>query len=178
MLPSVLRGLEAQVPEVYVAGHKTPPATAIRFYLGREHVALRLLSDTIATPPREPYAWYVRVPDMPAFVRHVAPVLEQRLAGSAVAGYSGDLRITFYRGGLRLVFDGGRLTTAEHWQAPQWEPKAQAGFPPLVFTQLLLGHRTIDELRHIFPDAWVSDEARPLLEALFPRQQSWVLPLD
>ena len=33
-----------------------------------------------------PYAWYVRVPDMPAFLRHIAPVLEARLGGIDHAG--------------------------------------------------------------------------------------------
>ena len=103
--------------------------------------------------------------------------LEARLAGSVAAGHSGELRLDFYRGGLRLVFADGRLVTAEAWRAPIWEAKATGGFPPLVFLQLLFGHRSLAELRHAFPDVWADDEGRPLLEALFPPQRSWVMPL-
>jgi hypothetical protein len=120
------------------------------------------------------------VPGLPEFIRHIAPALERRLADSIMAGHSGELRLDFYRGGLRLAFEGGRLTTAESWsvRAVSWGPKPQAGFPPLVFLQLLFGHRSLAELRYAFPDVWAEDDARPLLEALFPAQPSWVLPLD
>lgn len=40
-------------------------------------------------------------------------------------GYSGDLKVDFYRGGLRLQFAQGRLTLAESWQAPAYGNDAQ-----------------------------------------------------
>ena len=55
---------------------------------------------------------------------------------------------------------------------------AMAGFPPLVFLQLLFGHRSLRELRHAFPDVWANETGRALLEALFPSRLAWVLPLD
>ena len=36
------------------------------------------------------YAYYLRVPDLPAFMRRIGPVLEKRLAESVAIGYSGD----------------------------------------------------------------------------------------
>ena len=51
---------------------------------------------------------------------------------------------------------------------------ASGSFPPLVFLQLLFGHRSIEGLRQAFPDVWVSDEARPVLKALFPTRPSFV----
>ncbi|HNP73237.1 MAG TPA: hypothetical protein PKK15_19140 [Kouleothrix sp.] len=148
--------------------------------LGREHPAYAALDPMLAATYEAPYAWYVRVPDLPAFVRHVAPALERRLAGSFMAGYSGELRLDFYRGGLRLAFEQGRLRAAEPWnaRAVAWGPKPNGGFPPLVFLQLLFGHRSLSELRYAFPDVWAEEEARPALEALFPSRPAWVLPLD
>jgi len=35
---------------------------------------------------RKPYAWYIRVPDLPAFIRRIKPVLEKRLALSEEQG--------------------------------------------------------------------------------------------
>ena len=80
--------------------------------------------------------------------------------------------------GLRLVFDQGRLMDAADFRAEGWDPEYQAGFPPLVFLQLLFGRRSLAELRHVFPDVWANQIARPLLEALFPARPSWVLPLE
>jgi hypothetical protein len=179
IIPSALRGLAQQGPLVQVPDPQTGPLTNIRFYLGRSHVVHRLLSDALATPQQPPYAWYVRVPDLPAFIHHIRPVLEQRLATSPLAGHSGDLRLTFYRGGLHLAFAQGRLVKVEPWQAPaMWEPRGDAGFPPLVFLQLLFGHRSLAELRHALPDVWANSGTVPLLEVLFPPQPSWLLSQD
>jgi hypothetical protein len=59
--------------------------------------------------------WYVRVADVAGFLRQVAPALEARLAASAVAGHSGRLAVSFYRTGVRLRFDHGRLAEIVSW---------------------------------------------------------------
>ncbi|WP_026370495.1 GNAT family N-acetyltransferase [Kallotenue papyrolyticum] len=176
--PSVLRGLAALAQELPVVRPNTPPATRIALELGREHPLYAALNHDRSIGVNPPYAWYVRVPDVPRFVRHVAPALEERLSRSAVAGYSGELTLNFYRDGLRLVFEQGRLAAAEQWRTEPWGPEAQAGFPPLVFLQLLFGHRSLAELRDAYPDVWANHEAATVLEAIFPKRRSWVLPLD
>jgi hypothetical protein len=159
------------------ASSESSGLSAIRFSLGLEHPAYDIL-DAKLGPFRGPYAWYVRVPDLPGFIRHIAPVLEKRLARSVMSGFSGELKITFYRGGLRMAFEAGKLTEATDWRAPEtnksWEG---AGFPPLVFLQLLFGYRSLKELRNAFPDCWADEEATLLLNALFPKEVSWVVPL-
>lgn len=115
----------------------------------------------------------MRVPNLHAFLKHIAPALEKRLANSAAAGYTGELKLTFYRGGLRLAFENGRLTTAEPWQAPIYNANANAGFPPLVFLQLLFGRRSLDQLCDAFPDVW-TDNTGMLLNTLFPARPSFV----
>jgi hypothetical protein len=44
--------------------------------------------------------------------------------------------------------------------------------------QLLFGYRSLDELRRIYPDVWAEGEATALLNALFPRRPSMLVPLD
>jgi GNAT superfamily N-acetyltransferase len=179
VMPSVLRGLQSVAVETEPSKPDAPPAANLHFMFGRSHPAYELLGDTFAPRYTPPYAWYIRVPDLPAFILHIAPVLERRLADSPMAGHTGELKIDFYRGGLRLAFEGGRLATAEHWRRPVWEGGAKAGFPPLVFLQLLFGHRSLADLRYAFPDVWTGDEdSRVLLEALFPPQLAWVMALD
>lgn len=53
---------------------------------------------------------------------------------------------------------------------------SRAGCPPLVFTQLLLGYRSLAELRAIFPDVYAEPEAALLIDILFPKPStvSWM----
>ena len=146
--------------------------------LGEDHPAYHVLPEH--TPRhRLPYAWYMRVPDLPAFIRHITPALERRLADSGYAGHSGELRLTFYRDGLRLVFEQGRLATVEAWQPTPQGHSGEAGFPGLTFLQLLFGYRSLAELKYAFADCWTdSDTIHALLDALFPRQPSDVFPVS
>jgi hypothetical protein len=177
VLPSVLRALAAQASVMRAPHPRTRPVTMLSLGLGRAHPAYDALPPSMPVVTSPPYAWYVRVADLPAFVAHIAPALERRLAGSIVEDYSGEVKLSFYRGGLRLAFESGRLTSAEDWAPGAWDA-GNAGFPPLVFLQLLFGHHSLAALRAIYPDIWVNDSARPLLEALFPARLSWALPLD
>ncbi|MFN8445943.1 MAG: hypothetical protein U0175_34450 [Caldilineaceae bacterium] len=126
----------------------------------------------MALAVERPYAWYVRIPDLVAFICHIGPVLEERLAHSSLAGYRGDLKLDLYRSGLHLHFEAGKLTQVEPWRAPFYGSDANAGAPPLVFTQLLLSYRSLDELRAFFPDVWADDIAKLLLDTLFPKLPS------
>jgi hypothetical protein len=150
--------------------------TSFGFMLGAEHPVYDALGDDLPAL-RKPYAWYLRVPDLPGFIRHVAPALEKRLADSIAAGYSGELKLSFYRDGLRLVFARGRLKTVEAWMTKTKDDES-AAFPDLTFLQLLFGYRSFDELRFAFKDCyWSSNTARAVLNALFPKRLSDVFPV-
>lgn len=171
--PSLARAL------VDLAGQKPPntpeyePITRLVLELGRDHPFYQVIPHEYEPRQHPPYAWYVRVPDVPAVLRRLAPVLERRLAASPVAGYDGDLLLDFYRTALRLTFTGGRLT-AVHDQGPadRHDQTPRAGFPPLVFLRSLFGHASTDELRAAFPDVGTGGEAEPLVNALFPKRPS------
>ena len=120
---------------------------------------------------RKPYAWFLRVADLSGFLLHIRPVLEQRLAESPMAGHQGEIKITFYRSGLRLVFEGGRLSAIESWQPNPVGHAGDAGFPNLTFLQLLFGYHSLEELLNFLPDVFIDkQEAGPLLNSLFPKQ--------
>lgn len=177
VLPSVLRALVAQTPTVPAPFPRTQPATMLGLGLGRAHPVYDALPPAKLMGETRPYAWYVRVADLPRFIRHIAPALEQRLRGTVVEGYTGEVKLSFYRDGLRLVFEAGRLVSAEDWRPSDWDA-GHAAFPPLVFLRLIFGYQSLEDLRAANPDVWVTDATRPLLEALFPARLSWVLPLD
>jgi Acetyltransferase (GNAT) domain len=177
IMPSLLRALARQGEQMQARDSNTEPISRISFNLGRSHPVYDVLEKSMATAKEAPYAWYVRVAHLPRFVQLIAPALERRLADSVVAGYSGALTFDFYRDGLRMVFEQGKLVTAENWRRPIWNTNEDGGFPPLVFLQLLFGYRSLDALRSAFPDVLVNDNVELLVKALFPSRPSWVLPL-
>ncbi|MCS7059591.1 MAG: GNAT family N-acetyltransferase [Anaerolineae bacterium] len=173
--PSVLRYLKATGEDYQAQGKKSITTkedfTLIGFGLGADHPAYRVMESRL-TKLEEPYAWYIRVADLPTFLRHIAPAIEQRLARSVLVGHTGSLKLSFYRQGVRLAFEYGRLMTVESWK-PTPDDEGSAGFPSLTFLQLLFGYRDLNELRYAFPDCWTeNDEAAALLNALFPKQNS------
>lgn len=177
IMPSLLRALQAYGLQVPPVKPGMEPLREISFLLGRTHPVYDVLGRTLAPVYEPPYAWYLRIPDVPAFIRHIAPALEQRLAHSVAARYTGELKLDFYRGGLHMVFDTGQLARVEPWCAPVYKANADARCPALVFLQLLFGYRSLDALRHTFPDVWVNSAAEVLLNTLFPARPSWVMDL-
>jgi hypothetical protein len=149
--------------------------TAFTFGLAGSHPVYEVLRESLPRV-RPPYCWYLRVPDLPGFIHHIAPVLERRLENSLMPGFSGAVRLSFYRSGLRLGFEHGKLTLAEAWQPGQGKDSGEAAFPNLTFLQLLFGHRTLDELKQSYADCWWNgDRERLLLGALFPKKFSSIL---
>lgn len=170
--PSVLRFLWKQGQAKMTAG-KT--CTRLELLFGEQHPAYAVL-DSNVTSPFNAYSFFMRVPDLPGFLRLITPVLEKRLAASACCSHSGDLRISFYTSGIRIKFEHGKLVEIEEYQPSDWRD-ADARFPDLTFLQLLFQARSLDELRYAFTDIIIKTEARALLNALFPRSPSavWVI---
>src|SRR5436190_519215 len=106
--PSVLRALYAYGLSIKPILPDTPAFQEISFSLGTTHPVHELLGEALDHPREPPYAWYIRVKDLPAFLIHIAPALEQRLATSPVASLSQEIKLDFYRGGLRMIFERGR----------------------------------------------------------------------
>jgi hypothetical protein len=153
-----------------LAAERGVPPTTVNLRLGDDHPLYRLGAGRPANP-REGTIWYVRV-DLPGFLRRVAPVLEERLARSPAAGRGGELALSFYRSGVRLRFDGGRIAAVEPWSPGQDE--GDAWFPELTFTQLLLGYRSMAEIEHAYPDCGAADAGtHALLGTLFPKRPSY-----
>ena len=169
--PSVIRYLW-NTGEEYARRDKKEHLGAFAFWLGSEHPAYEVASQRLPRTPR-PYAWFLRVPDLPAFISRVIPVLEDRLERSVLAGSSGELKISFYRSGLRLAHDKGRLKEVKAWKPSPNGHSGDAGFPALTFLQLLFGYRSLEELEYAFPDCWTEGDAhRTFLKVLFPKQIS------
>jgi hypothetical protein len=148
----------------------------LRLSHGAVHPGAAALPDVLTGTSR-PYAWYVRVADVPAFLRRVAPVLEWNLSESPFAGHSGSLRVNTYDGGFWIRLEDGALAGTGELAAMHPED-GDAAFPDHTFLQLLFGRRSMDRLLDVRPDCRAKDDAvAGLLDALFPEASSFVYGL-
>ncbi len=165
---SLLRALwkKAETTPI-VAENDNPKATGVQFMLGREHPVYQALpKDLVRKEP--PYAWYIRVPDLIAFLRHIQSALEKHLIGTVAEGYTGELKLNFYRTGIHLKLERGCITDITDWN-PKDVEDGDAAFPDLTFLQLLCGRCRTEELTSNFVDCWTKGTAPTvLLDCLFP----------
>ena len=119
------------------------PRTSFGFNLGEQHPVYEVLDDKLPLV-RKPYAYFVRVPDVPMFLAHIKPVLEKRLAESVAVGYTGELRVGFYTNGFRMGFERGKITVIEPMRVTSGI-EIDAAFPDLTFLHILFGHRSFDD---------------------------------
>ncbi|WP_420645189.1 GNAT family N-acetyltransferase [Candidatus Leptofilum sp.] len=148
----------------------------ISFGLGQGHPIYEALGRQLE-PQRRPYAWFIRVPDLPAFLRHIGPVLEKRLAQSVLAGHSGTCRVNLYQQQFTLVFEQGKLK-----EIGSYEPKnvedGDIHFSDSTFLHVLFGKNSLEELNETHADCYSRDpEAAVLFNILFPKKPSWVVGL-
>ena len=173
--PSLLRYLDK------IALEYTKEKTEIEYHgysleLGGEHPAYDALPERM---PRinPPYAWYIRLPDLVGFLSLIKPVLEERLALSFAVGYSGLFKLNFYRSGIKMHFEKGKITAVEEY-LPDNENDGDVLFPDLKFLQVLVGYRSFKELSDSLPDCGSrNDTGLALVQALFPKKPSDVMPL-
>ncbi|HEX2913651.1 MAG TPA: GNAT family N-acetyltransferase [Chloroflexia bacterium] len=111
------------------------------------------------------YGWYLRVNDPVAAFQLLKHELEARVASSVFAGLSSELELGFYRYGIKLVFEGGKLVEVERLPGKQ-NPKV--GIPPELLPKLLFGYRELEQLEALNPDLFCGDD-RELVKILFPR---------
>jgi hypothetical protein len=170
VLPAALRWLKTEAEAVGAAVQK--PLPTLHFELGEQHPVFEAAPEAFhkITPS---YAWYMRMADVPKFLNHIAPMLERRLARSALSGFSGEIKVTEYVRGFNLIIEQGKITAAP------WTPddSDNAMFPPYTFLQVLFGRRSLSELRYMHPDCILQDEAAAIFEVLFPRCHSNVIPI-
>ena len=151
--------------------------TSFGFMLGAQHPAYEALGDGLPSV-RQPYAFYLRVPDLPGFLNHIKPALEKRLSESIASGHSREIKVSFYRDGLRIVIEKGKLAAIEPWM-PASKEEGDIAFPDLTFLQAVFGYRSFDELQRAFADCWCDHEdVRILMNILFPKKPSDVFAIE
>ena len=170
--PSVVRRLWNITKDLVPRGGES--RSSFTFLLGQDHPVYQAMGDDLPSY-RKPYSYFMRVPDLTSFIRHIAPALEERLASSIAPTHSGEIKISFYKSGMCLLFEKGKLVSVEDWK-PSPDEWGNAAFPELTFLQLLFGYRSFAELHQSFADCWWhSEKDYALINILFPKKQSNVI---
>jgi hypothetical protein len=118
------------------------------------------------------YAWQIHVPDFAALLRALAPVFERRIEQSPFAGLTRDVQLSLYGEALVLRFVEGKLTEVTNGDTTG--DGAILRLPPLQFIPLVLGYRTVEELRAAYPDVSATPAGRLLVDTLFPKAESFI----
>lgn len=169
--PSVIRFLWQRGEQL--AKEQSQTQNMFGFWLGGDHPIYHVMTSLLPRE-REPYAFYIRVPDVAGFLKVIQPRIEANLAASPFVNHTGQLKLSFYKNGILLDFEKGKLNSIESLAFDELE-KSDARFPEFTFLHLLFGHRTIEELSHIYADLETRDrETKELIGALFPKKTSHV----
>lgn len=170
-----------EVDDLWIAdlNHLVPILRFLKKFARRKRLPLRIfypsspaIAQTLESISRStferPYAWYVKIPSIKRFLDLVKPVLEQRLAQSDFKGLTDSIRLSWYQKGLELVFKKGKFTSIT--PIPRAEVKdMHISVPFPVIYQLLLGYRSFDELRQVYPDVRGIPIRSPIIQVLFPK---------
>lgn len=172
----VLRGIKSTVDEIYKEKPDDAPRS-IAFDTGVDPTVDRMIGLMRGGVVRNnSYAWYIRVPDFVAFFEHVKPVLEKRVADSGANRYTGELKINLYElSHIVMTFDAGKITRIERNDDPQGSADFNIHRDNLM--DVIFGYRSVQDVTHWFADVYGNRQGTILMEAMFPKQRSYLVPL-
>jgi hypothetical protein len=146
---------------------------SIGLELGDYHPAYSVCSE-ILTNKVGPSAWYFRIDNVREFLTLISPKLESRIQNSSFSHFEGTLRISSQGKGITMTFINGLVDKVESYILETWED-TDVAFPYLSFYQLLMGFRSLEDLKYAYPDCWCQSGKEDLVNILFPKVSSNVL---
>ncbi len=164
---AIHRHISQIIEDKKTAGEESNINKRLILYFGQDHAIYRALGNQ-AGKQTNSYAWYIRIPDIPAFLKQIQPVLERRLAKSVMVGHSGPFKINMYEEKLELVFENGKITEMRPYETKIMQGGDMVCTRP-EFIQLICGHRSFQELNHVRVDCNGNAEAFVLMDILFPK---------
>jgi len=118
-----------------------------------------------------PYAWQMRVVDYVRLFQKMKPLFEKRLAASSYRHLTDKLDFNFYRYIIQIIVEDSAITSIQKLESTE---DRTIRVNPQVFTQLLLGHRSREELENAYPDFIIRQNRKQLIDVLFPKLPSHI----
>jgi hypothetical protein len=138
---------------------------------------LARMAHNLGSQPVVTGQWLFNIPRLELFLVKLAPAFERRIAQGGFSGLTHALTINLFRQAYRLLFDAGKLTDVQALGFVDTSMGADGGdlcIPPDAFVRLLLAYRSLDELQDAWPDTVVKPQSRTIIDALFPRMDSYL----
>ena len=145
----------------------------IRLYLPGQHELLRM-ARCWGAHELSGSAWQIHLPNIPQFLRKLAPIFERRIAASPFAGLTQTIVINLYREVFELCFAAGKLVEVK---AVGFRDGGDLSMPPPLLAPLLLGYRNREELARSYPDVGCWGQAQTIIDVLFPKVKSFIYPV-
>lgn len=160
---SVLRFLKDQCKQ---RGHETLVVLASHLDSFTDYIVS--ISGMKCIPP---YELQIRVTDYVKIFKKMKPLFEKRLTASAYKHLTEKLNFNFRRYTAQMTVENGVITDIQRLETNE---DRTMGFNPLVFTKLLLGHSSREELEMAYPDFRVRPSHKHLVDVLFPKLSSYI----
>ena len=121
--------------------------------------------------------WLWRIPDLVNLLNRLAPLLVRRLVQAGCGDFSGTLRLNLYRQAYALQINHSQIVVEPlgFVDASMGADGGDLCIPPDAFIRLLLGYRSLEQLRDSWPDIMFKAETRYLIETLFPGLAAHIL---
>jgi predicted N-acetyltransferase YhbS len=126
---------------------------------------------TLGSTEKQPYAWQVKVVDPFRVLTAITKVFEERVAQSQYQSYTGLIPINLYGVTITITFTDGLITGVK--QNPS-EQRGDIMINPRIFSKMLLGYRSLDELESEYLDVRIKPEYRELVSILFPKTKAHI----
>jgi len=108
---------------------------------------------------------YVRI------LQKMQMLFKKRLAASTYCNLTERLNFNFYRYTVQVAVEDGVIADIHRLESSE---DRIIGLNPLVFTQLLLGHRSREELEMTYPDCNIRPSHKHLIDVLFQKLPSHI----
>ena len=118
-----------------------------------------------------PYAWQVKIIDLPGFLSKIKPVLEHRMESSEYMRLSKDITFNFWKYAVKMKIEEGKIVSIEKAFG---EEDRIIGLNPYAFIKLALGYKSRMELEKMYPDFRAQGDLRGLIDVMFPKQPSYI----
>jgi predicted acetyltransferase len=126
---------------------------------------------TLGGVQRFPYGWQLRITNIANVFKKTRPLFERRLEKSMYRDITESVKFNFYRSTVQLTLENGIIKNVEDSSICD---DRNIRMNPLVFAQLLVGHRSREELETIYSDFMVKASHKRLVDILFPKSFSYI----
>ena len=118
------------------------------------------------------YAWQIKIIDLKKFVEKVSNIFEKRIKSSVFENLTEKILINLYQVAIKLNFIGGKIKNIDLVKFSK--DNGLLRIPPSLFIPLVLGYYSREDLVQHHHDFLYNKKDELLIDALFPKVDSFI----